>query len=176
MVGVVVLDVDGEPRWTGNGFAPCYPISVSPDVVGDVAAAKGTAATAAAAAAQSEEAWLDEAVVVAAAAGTVVAMAAAADCLEEDVQGEYGEHPDTKAKAPSDVAWLNPTSKRLVEDDRANRDVQLDVAEVRRADSIGCRQLLVDVLLSYLMATSKVSLEVRTDLDVEDAMHSPMTR
>ena len=58
MVGVVVFDVDGEPRWTGNGFAPCCPISVSPDVVGVVAAVKGTAAAgAAAAAAQSEETW-----------------------------------------------------------------------------------------------------------------------
>ena len=86
MVGVVVLDVDGEPRWTGN--------------VGAVAAVKGSAA----AAAQSEEAWLDEAVVVPDAAGPVVAMAAAADCLEEDVHGECDEHPDAKAKAPSDVA------------------------------------------------------------------------
>ena len=84
MVGVVVLDVDGEPRWTGN--------------VGAVAAVKGTAV----AASQSEETWLHE--VVVAAAGPVVAMATAADCLEEDVHGECDEHPDAKAKAPSDVA------------------------------------------------------------------------
>ena len=71
---------------------------------------------------------------------------------------------------------VNPTSKRFVEDDLANRDVHLDVAEVRKGDQAGCRQLLVDVLLSCLTATSKVSLEVRTDLDVEDVTHSPMTR
>ena len=57
---------------------------------------------------------------------------------------------------------VNPMSKRLVEDDLANRDVQLDVAEVRKDDPAGCRQLLVDVLLSCLMATSRVSREART--------------
>ena len=70
---------------------------------------------------------------------------------------------------------MNPMSKRLVEDDRANRDVQLDVAEVRKDNQARCRQLRVDVLLS-LMAMSKVSWEAHKDLDVEDVMHSPMTR
>ena len=101
MVGAVVLDVNGEPRWTGNGFAPCCPISVSPDVVG-VVAAIGEASLAAAAL-QEEVAWRDEDVVVAA-AGPVVAMATAADCLEENVQGGCDELPDAKAGACSDVA------------------------------------------------------------------------
>ena len=70
---------------------------------------------------------------------------------------------------------MNPMSKRLVEDDRANRDIQLDVAEVRKDNQAGCRQLRVDVLLS-LIAMSKVSREAHKDLDVEDVMHSPMTR
>ena len=43
------MDVNGEPRRTGNGFAPGCPISVSPDVGGGggvVAAVRGTAAAA----------------------------------------------------------------------------------------------------------------------------------
>ena len=87
----------------GRGDFPLCPLLVSSDVVGAVAAVKGTSAAAADAAAQSGKAWLEEAVDVAAAAGQVVAMAAAADCLEEDVPGGCEEHLDAKAGASSDV-------------------------------------------------------------------------
>ena len=55
MVGVVVLDVAGEPGWTGDGDNPFSPLLVSPMVsrdgatVGDAAAAFAAADAAAAA-------------------------------------------------------------------------------------------------------------------------------
>ena len=101
MVGVVVLEMDEEPGWAGDGDLPCCPLLVSSDVVGVVVAVKGTAA----AAVQQVKAWLEEVdVVAAAAAGPVVAMAAAtADCLDVGVNDQCEAKPDVKAETPSDV-------------------------------------------------------------------------
>ena len=47
MVEIVVVDVDEEPEWTGDGVDLFCPLLVFPECVGAVAAAKGSAAAAA---------------------------------------------------------------------------------------------------------------------------------
>ena len=54
--------------------------------------------------------------------------------------------------------FANPMSKRFVVDVPANLDVQLNVAEVRRDEQVGCRQLLVDVLLNCSMVMFRYRL------------------
>ena len=67
---------------------------------------------------------------------------------------------------------MNPMSKRLVVDVPANVDVQLDVADVRRAD----RLLLENVHLRNSTTMSRQSQEDRMDLVVGDVMEPSMTR
>ena len=88
--------MDGERKWTGNGFAPCGSISVFPDVSRVVV----TAGDAAAAAAQKEVAWRD---VVVNAAGVVVAVIATTTPGFFDVldRGALDVLPDAKAEAPN---------------------------------------------------------------------------
>ena len=98
MAEIVVVEVDGEPGWMGDGVDPFCLIPVSPKVARDVAT--GGEAAAAAAAAQKEVACLDVLVVAVAVAAALVAVAAVATaCL--DVVGDVSRVglPDAKATA-----------------------------------------------------------------------------